>query len=269
MDPTSSAHDAPSNAVLRSAVASMPCEQRVGAVLQLHHHALERGERGLDLEQAQHDGLIRAEELTGRDAVDERVADLARGAGDGDVEGFGAMAAKLPGVPDPAEADDVDDREQQLARLRELGHALGRAAALGAVVGVGEADEPTEAALHVVALDGRAGVKAEHLHRPAPLRRDAGPFVGRRAPDVGGGAGAGRPHAGQALVPAPDLEALGQHAGTGERGVDEAERDRAARRRELRRRHERADHLRCGRPVQVELEDRPSEPRSTAALVMR
>ena len=48
--------------------------------------------RRLDLEQAQHDGLVGAEQLPARDAVHERVADLARGAGDGDVDGVRACA---------------------------------------------------------------------------------------------------------------------------------------------------------------------------------
>ena len=124
IDPTSSAHDVPSNAVLRSAVASMPDEQRVRAVLQLHHHAFERGQRGLDLEQPQHDRLVGAEQLPAGDAVDERVADLARGAGDGDVERVRGHPRKLPGALRSGRSDHV---EQQLARLGELGDALGRA----------------------------------------------------------------------------------------------------------------------------------------------
>ena len=71
----------------RSDVASMPVEQRVRAVVELHDDALERLHRRLDLEQPQHDRLVGAEQLAGRDAVHERVADLARRAGDGDVNG--------------------------------------------------------------------------------------------------------------------------------------------------------------------------------------
>ena len=74
-------------------------EQRVGAVLQLHHHAFQRGQRGLDLQEAQHDRLVGTEQLTGRDAVDERVADLARGAGDGDVEGVRCHATEITRPP--------------------------------------------------------------------------------------------------------------------------------------------------------------------------
>ena len=78
IDPTSRHHDVPSNAVLRSAVGLDALEQRVRAVFELHDHALERRQRGLDLEQAQHDRLVGAEQVAVGDAVDERVADLAR-----------------------------------------------------------------------------------------------------------------------------------------------------------------------------------------------
>ncbi len=80
-------------------------EQRVRTVLELHHHALERGQGGLDLEQPQHHRLVGTEQLTAGDPVDERVADLARGAGDGDVEGVcshaGEITRRLPIRPKP------------------------------------------------------------------------------------------------------------------------------------------------------------------------
>ena len=60
-------------------------EKGEGAVLQLHHDTLERLHSRLDLEQAQHDRLVLAEHLTGRDAEEQRVADLAGGPGDGHV----------------------------------------------------------------------------------------------------------------------------------------------------------------------------------------
>ena len=64
-------------------------EQREGAVVELHHHALERLLRLLvgDLEQLQDDRLVLAEHLAGRDAKQQGVADLAGGAGDGDANG--------------------------------------------------------------------------------------------------------------------------------------------------------------------------------------
>ena len=86
-EPTSSAHDVPSKAVLRSEVATMSCTQREGAVVELHDHALEHLHGRLDLEQAQHDRLVLAEQLARGDAEEEGVADLAAGAGDGDVDG--------------------------------------------------------------------------------------------------------------------------------------------------------------------------------------
>ena len=61
-------------------------EQRVRLVLELHDQAVERLHRRLDLEQAQHDRLVGAEQLARGDPVDERVADLAGRARDGDVE---------------------------------------------------------------------------------------------------------------------------------------------------------------------------------------
>ena len=64
-------------------------EQREGAVVELHHHALEGLHAGLDLEQAQHDGLIGTEQLARSDAEEELVADLASSAGDSDVDGGG------------------------------------------------------------------------------------------------------------------------------------------------------------------------------------
>ncbi len=62
--------------------------QREGAVVDLHDDALEHAHGGLDLEEPQHDRLILAEELAGRDAEEDGVADLAAGAGDGHVDGW-------------------------------------------------------------------------------------------------------------------------------------------------------------------------------------
>ena len=97
-EPTSRAHEVPSKAVLRSEVATMSVTQREGAVVDLHDHAVEHLQRRLDLEQAQDDGLVGAEQLARGDAEEERVADLAGGAGDGDVDG-GLGCRGLPGLP--------------------------------------------------------------------------------------------------------------------------------------------------------------------------
>ena len=61
IEPTSRAHDVPSNAVLQVGGGDRVVEQVVGAVLELHHHAFERRQRRLDLEHAQHDRLVGAE----------------------------------------------------------------------------------------------------------------------------------------------------------------------------------------------------------------
>ena len=86
-EPTSNAHDVPSKAVRRSDVAHDVVHEGEGAVVDLHDDALEHAHGGLDLEQAQHDRLVLTEELARRDAEQDGVADLAAGAGDGDVDG--------------------------------------------------------------------------------------------------------------------------------------------------------------------------------------
>ena len=62
-------------------------EQREGAVVELHGGALGGLQRWGDLQQAKLDRHVRAEQLAGGDAEEQRVADLAGGAGDGDVHG--------------------------------------------------------------------------------------------------------------------------------------------------------------------------------------
>jgi hypothetical protein len=57
------------------------------AVVELHHHALQRRQRRRDLEQMQIDRLIGAEHLAGSDTEGEGVTDLAGSAGDRDVDG--------------------------------------------------------------------------------------------------------------------------------------------------------------------------------------
>ena len=78
-------------------------EQRECAVVQLHRDALERAQRGRDLEQLQDDGLIRSEELSARDAREEAVTDLAGGARDGDAN-WGRHA------PEPSEGAHTQPR---------------------------------------------------------------------------------------------------------------------------------------------------------------
>ena len=61
-------------------------QQREGAVVQLHHDALQRAHGRGDLEQVEDHRLVGAEHGAAGDAEDEGVADLARGAGDGDPD---------------------------------------------------------------------------------------------------------------------------------------------------------------------------------------
>ena len=98
IEPTSSAHEVPSKAVSRSVVATMSLTSGKRAVVDLHDHALERLHGRLDLEQAQHHRLVGAEQLARGDPEQEGVADLAGGAGDGDVDRrFGCHGARLIG----------------------------------------------------------------------------------------------------------------------------------------------------------------------------
>jgi hypothetical protein len=64
-------------------------QQREGAVVEFHHHALERLLRLLvrNLEQLQKDRLVLPSISSRRDAEQQRIADLAGGAGDGDTDG--------------------------------------------------------------------------------------------------------------------------------------------------------------------------------------
>ena len=82
--PTSSATLTPSKATFGSSVISIAGEQREGAVVELHRRALGGLQRRRDLEQAQRDRRVGAEHRAARDAEQQRVADLAGGAGDGD-----------------------------------------------------------------------------------------------------------------------------------------------------------------------------------------
>ena len=138
-----------------------------------------------------------------------------------------------------------------------------RRALLAAVVGVREADEAAEPALHVVAVDGHARRQAEHLHRPPPLGRDARPRrrVRRAAPPSIGATGARRrrrAHARDALrTGAAPRTPRGARPGARARRRRRGTPCAGARRRQRGRGHDRADHLRVpARPWTVELERR-------------
>ena len=83
--PTSRAMLASPKASLASSLMTTSLEQREGAVVELHHHALQGAEGGGDLEQLQDDRLIGSEQGAAGDAEQQAVADLAGGAGDGDT----------------------------------------------------------------------------------------------------------------------------------------------------------------------------------------
>ena len=87
--PTSSAYVGVLERDLRIVGADHAGEQRERAVLELHHHALERGLRLLDrqFQQLQDDRLVLAQHFAGGDAEQQGVADLAGGAGDGNADG--------------------------------------------------------------------------------------------------------------------------------------------------------------------------------------
>src|SRR5664280_2708097 len=138
-------------------------DQGERAVVDLHDHAFEGLHTGLDLEEAQHDRLVRTEQLTGRDAEEEGVADLAGGAGDGDVDWwFGCHGPRL---------------------TRSV--AIGRTWEPGARVG-----PPLQ-----VVDDGRGELRALDLggtlHQPGEVVGDHSVGDGRlqRGHDVGGGLG--------------------------------------------------------------------------------
>ena len=87
--PTSRARLTPSK-IFSGVVADLHAgELREGAVVELHHDALEGLEGRLDLEQAQLDRPV-AEQGTAGEAEEQAVADLAGCAGDGDLERGGA-----------------------------------------------------------------------------------------------------------------------------------------------------------------------------------
>jgi len=85
--PTSSATLQSLKPTFGSSVCDDLVQRRERAVIELHDDALQRAECRRDFEQVQVDRLVRAEHLARGDPEGERVADLARGAGDGDVDG--------------------------------------------------------------------------------------------------------------------------------------------------------------------------------------
>ena len=212
IEPTSSAHDVPSNAVLRSAVASMPCEQRVRAVLELHHHALERGHRGLDLEQAQHDGLVGAEQLTARDAV-RRARSRSGRAAPVTVTWTGLVAMKSNATRAAANLVRSDHVEEQLARLGRARRCARRRPRC-----------PRRGRGAPGARGGGTGAARRRARRPCPARSPSTSIAHRRSDGTPGprrpsdaadrrrGAGRGRAHAREPLEAPRHVEPLGQHA---------------------------------------------------------
>ena len=62
-------------------------QQREGAIVELHHHAFQRLERGRDFQQVQDHRLVLAQHVAGGDAEEQGIADLAGGAGHGNMDG--------------------------------------------------------------------------------------------------------------------------------------------------------------------------------------
>src|SRR5690606_34194251 len=73
-------------------------EGREGAVVELHDDALQCLQGRGDLQQTELDGGVGTEEGSAGDAEEEAVADLACGAGDGDLDGSGAHEYSYPFV---------------------------------------------------------------------------------------------------------------------------------------------------------------------------
>ncbi|CKQ80443.1 Uncharacterised protein [Mycobacterium tuberculosis] len=73
-----------------------PGQQRESAVVEFHHHTLERLQCRLDLEQPQLDRTVRAQQRAAGQAEQQAVADLAGGAGNGDLERTSAHVGSAP-----------------------------------------------------------------------------------------------------------------------------------------------------------------------------
>ena len=88
MAPTSRAMSAPAKARLRVVGHHRSCQQREGAVLELHRHPFQRGKGWWYLEHLEDHRLLGAEHLAGSDPEHQAVADLAGGPGDRDPNRF-------------------------------------------------------------------------------------------------------------------------------------------------------------------------------------
>jgi hypothetical protein len=72
----------------RSSVATTPGQQREGAVVQFHHHALQGLQRRGNFQQLQDHRLIGTQHAAGSDAESHGVADVASSAGDDNANGL-------------------------------------------------------------------------------------------------------------------------------------------------------------------------------------
>ena len=114
--PTSRARLTPSK-IVAGVVADLDAGQgRERAVVELHDDALERLQRRLDLEQPQLDRAVRAEQRAAGEAEEQAVADLAGGAGDGDLQRGGAHVTPEPSSGSP--------RATERGRCAMLGHEV-------------------------------------------------------------------------------------------------------------------------------------------------
>ena len=158
--PTSSATLAPSKARLGVVVDVDPGEQREGAVVELHRRALGGLDRVGDLEQAQLRPAVSGPSIWPRgDPEQHRVADLAGGAGDGDLDGMsltrGSHLLELSALT-PSPLQVLVDRGEELLRGLELLVA---------------ADEQRQVLGHLPALDR---LDADALERLGELARPPG-----------------------------------------------------------------------------------------------
>ena len=94
-------------------------EQRKRAIVQFHDDALERAERGRNFDQMKYERLIRSEHRAGGDAKQERVTNLAGGAGDCDFNRsfHGAISHKRFGEQSQS-ANVTDERMSEASRER-------------------------------------------------------------------------------------------------------------------------------------------------------